>query len=81
MSANVYRATAQSVSSETSACVNAYTSAAACFARRIAASSAPRVSDRSFAQAISGCTGPKPANVPMPQSVPAITRSRPTILA
>ena len=35
----------------------------------------------SFAQAISGCTGPNPAKVPIPQSVPAITRSGPTNLA
>src|SRR6185503_3175666 len=62
----VYRALPHRVSSETSACVNAYTSAAASFARRSADNSAPWVNDRSFAQAISGCTGPKPAKVPKP---------------
>ena len=35
----------------------------------------------SFAQQMDGCTAPKPANVPKPQSVPAITRSLPTISA
>ena len=29
---------------------------------------------------MSGSTGPNPANVPKPQSVPAMTRSRPTIV-
>src|SRR5262245_23349520 len=34
---------------------------------------APSASDLSFIQQIDGCTGPKPAKVPKPQSVPAIT--------
>lgn len=45
---------------------------------RAKASSAPCFRLRSLAQAISGSTTPKPANVEKPQSVPAITRSLPT---
>ena len=45
------------------------------------ASCAPSTRDLSFRYAMSGSTGPKPAKVPKPQSVPAITRSRPTMLA
>src|SRR5690606_28023347 len=42
---------------------------------------APSTSERSFLNAMSGSTRDVPANVPKPQSVPAITRSRPTISA
>ena len=42
---------------------------------------APSASERNFIQQKAGYTGPKPANVPKPQSVPAMTRSRPTMLA
>ena len=42
---------------------------------------APSASERIFIQQKAGNTGPKPANVPNPQSVPAITRSRPTTFA
>ena len=42
---------------------------------------APSASERNFIQQKAGNTGPKPANVPKPQSVPAMTRSRPTTLA
>jgi hypothetical protein len=47
--------------------------------RRLSASAAPSVSVRNFAQQMSGSIGPKPAQVPKPQSVPAITRSGPTM--
>ena len=43
--------------------------------------SAPSARLPSFAQAISASTAPKPAKVAKPQSVPAITRSRPTMSA
>ena len=43
--------------------------------------SAPSANVFSLAQTISGSTTPKPAKVEKPQSVPAITRSRPIILA
>src|SRR5262249_33680077 len=39
---------------------------------------APSTSARSFAQATSGCTSSPAPEVPKPQSVPAMTRSRPT---
>lgn len=39
---------------------------------------APSTMARSFAQATSGCTSSPAPEVPKPQSVPAITRSRPT---
>jgi hypothetical protein len=42
------------------------------------AMAAPSASDRSLRYVTSGSTGPKPANVPKPQSLPAITRSRPS---
>ena len=46
--------------------------------RRSLAICAPSTSERNLSQATSGSTGPKPAKVPKPQSVPAMTRSRPT---
>ena len=42
---------------------------------------APSAIAANFIYAISGSTGPKPAKVLKPQSLPAITRSRPTMLA
>ncbi len=42
-------------------------------------SSAPAARLRNFSQTMSGSTTPKPAKVEKPQSVPAITRSRPTM--
>src|SRR5215468_10530870 len=48
---------------------------------RFDASSAPSTSALSFLNEIAASILPIPANVPKPQSVPAITRSRPTISA
>src|SRR3569623_726798 len=42
--------------------------------------SVPSRSDLSFSQTMSGSTVPKPAKVEKPQSVPAMTRSGPTML-
>ena len=48
---------------------------------RSVARRAPSASEPSLAQQMSGSIAPKPAQVPKPQSVPAITRSGPTISA
>jgi len=45
--------------------------------RRSLAMRAPSAIDSSLAKTISGSTAPNPANVEKPQSVPAMTRSRP----
>ena len=45
------------------------------------ASLAPSTNDRSLAHATSGCTSSPAPEVPKPQSVPAMTRSRPTTFA
>ena len=51
------------------------------FKARREAIRAPSTMARSLAQATSGCTSSPAPDVPKPQSVPAITRSRPTTSA